>query len=116
MRRSACVPSTWRHENRELRDVQFPEKVAALRPTRREYIAQLAAEGRLVAAGPFTDGSGGLFIYTADSLAAAEEIVAADPYQVGGAFASYRLSPWEVVWVNTALICAADQGKDKIKE
>ena len=42
--------------------------------------------------------------------------MAADPYQVGGAFASYGLSPWEVVRVNTALISAADQGKDKIKE
>jgi hypothetical protein len=40
----------------------------------------------------------------------------ADPYQVGGAFASYGLRPWEVVRVNTAPISAADQGKDKIKE
>jgi hypothetical protein len=34
--------------------------------------------------------------------------VAADPYQVGGAFASYRLSPWEVVRVNPSLISAVD--------
>ena len=59
-------------------------------------MAQLSAAGRLATAGPFTDGSCGLFIYQADSLAAAEDIVAADPYQVGGAFASYKLSPWEV--------------------
>jgi uncharacterized protein len=119
--RSGDAPASVRtsarpHENRELRDIQFPGKGRGASARHREYIAQLAAEGRLVAGGPFTDGSGGLFIYTADSLAAAEEIVAADPYQVGGAFASYRLSPWEVVRVNTALISAADQGKDKIKE
>jgi uncharacterized protein YciI len=84
-----------------------PEKIAVLRPAHREYIAQLFAEGKLVAGGPFTDGSGALFIYAADSLAAAEEIVAADPYQVGGAFASCRLSPWEVVRVNPALIASA---------
>jgi hypothetical protein len=47
---------------------------------------------------------------------AARDALVADPYQVGGAFASYRLRPWEVVRVNTALISAADQGKDKIKE
>ncbi len=52
--------------------------------------AELFAEGKLAAGGPFTDGSGALFIYAADSLAAAEGIVAADPYQIGGAFASYR--------------------------
>jgi uncharacterized protein len=60
------------------------DKVAALRPAHREYVTQLLAEGRLVAGGPFTDGSGALFIYETESLAAAEAIVAADPYQVGG--------------------------------
>jgi hypothetical protein len=49
-----------------------PDKIARLRPAHREYIAQLFAEGTLVAGGPFTDGSGALFIHAADSLAAAE--------------------------------------------
>ena len=42
-----------------------PWRVAALRPAHREYLAWLHADGRLVACGPFTDGSGGLFIYDA---------------------------------------------------
>jgi uncharacterized protein YciI len=67
-------------------------------------MSQLLAEGRLVAGGPFTDGSGALFIYETESLAAAEEIVAVDPYQIGGAFASYALSPWEVVKANPELM------------
>jgi uncharacterized protein len=79
-------------------------KIAALRPAHREYMTQLLAEGRLVAAGPFTDGSGALFIYETESLATAEAIVAADPYQVGGAFTSYRLSPWEVLKANPGLL------------
>jgi uncharacterized protein YciI len=79
-------------------------EIAALRPAHREYMTQLLAQGRLVAAGPFTDGTGGLFIYEAESLAAAEEIVAADPYYVGGAFASCQLSPWDIVKSNPALI------------
>jgi hypothetical protein len=34
------------------------EKTARLRPAHREYMTQLLTEGRLVAGGPFTDGSG----------------------------------------------------------
>jgi uncharacterized protein len=82
------------------------EKVAALRPAHREYLTRLLADGRLVACGPFGDGSGALFIYEAASLAAAEEILAADPYQIGGAFAHCQLSPWEIIKANPALIPA----------
>ena len=87
--------------------IDSAEKIANLRPAHREYMTQLLAEGRLVAGGPFTDGSGALFIYEAASLAAAEEIVAADPYRVGGAFASYTLSPWQIIKANPTLIPAA---------
>src|SRR5215469_15761533 len=61
--------------------IDSEEKVASLRPAHRQYMSQLLAEGRLVAGGPFTDGSGALFIYETESLAAAEEIVSVDPYQ-----------------------------------
>jgi hypothetical protein len=86
--------------------IDSEEKVASLRPAHRQYMSQLLAEGRLVAGGPFKDGSGALFIYETESLAAAEEIVAVDPYQVGGAFASYTLSPWEIVKANPELVPA----------
>jgi uncharacterized protein len=79
-----------------------PEKVASLRPAHREYMSKLRADGRLVLGGPFTDGSGALFVYETESLATAEEIVAADPYKVGGAFASYTLSPWEIIKADPA--------------
>jgi uncharacterized protein len=79
-------------------------KVAELRPAHREYMTQLLAEGSLVAGGPFSDGSGALFIYETDSLADAEAIVSADPYKIGGAFASYQLRPWEVVKANPSLL------------
>jgi uncharacterized protein len=84
----------------------FPEKVAALRPAHREYMTRLNADGRLVACGPFTDGSGALFIYETGSLAAAEEILAADPYYIGGAFGSCRLSPWQIIKANPVLLPA----------
>lgn len=86
--------------------IDSEDKIASLRPAHRQYMSQLLAEGRLVAGGPFTDSDGALFIYETESLAAAEEIVAVDPYQVGGAFASYTLSPWEIVKANPGLIPA----------
>jgi hypothetical protein len=89
------------------RYIDSAEKIAALRPAHRRYMTRLLDEGRLVAGGPFADGSGALFIYEAASLAAAEEIVAADPYRVGGAFASYTLSPWDIIKANPLLIPAA---------
>jgi uncharacterized protein len=83
-----------------------PWRVAGLRPAHREYLARLHADGRLVACGPFTDGSGGLYIYETGSLAEAGEILAADPYHIGGVFAGCRLSAWEITKANPVLIPA----------
>jgi uncharacterized protein len=86
--------------------ISVPQKVAALRPAHREYMTRLHADGQLVACGPFTDGSGALYIYETGSLAAAEEILAADPYHIGGVFDRCRLSAWELIKANPALIPA----------
>ena len=75
-----------------------------LRPAHREYMARLSDDGRLVACGPFTDGSGALFIYETGSLAAMQEILAQDPYQIGGVFTRCRLSLWEIIKAKPALI------------
>jgi uncharacterized protein YciI len=44
------------------------DKIAALRPAHREYAKDLMAREKLAAAGPFTDGSGALFIYEAERI------------------------------------------------
>jgi uncharacterized protein len=85
------------------------ERVAALRPAHREYMTRLHTDGRLVAYGPFADGSGALFIYETASLADAEEILAADPYQIGGVFVRCQLSSWEITKVNPVLISPLPQ-------
>src|ERR1700761_581240 len=84
-----------------------PWRVAALRPAHREYLARLHADGRLVACGPFTDGSGALYIYETGSLAEAEEILADDPYHIGGVFAGCRLTAWEIIKANPVLLPAS---------
>lgn len=86
------------------RYVTDQDKVAELRPKHREYMSQLIAEDKLVAGGPFTDGTGALFVYDTESVETAEAIIAVDPYQTGGAFASYQLRPWEVIKANPRLL------------
>ena len=79
-------------------------RVAELRPAHRHYMDELLAAGRLIAGGPFSDGSGALFIYEVKTPAEAADIVAADPYAIGGALAHYELNPWEVVKSNPSLL------------
>jgi uncharacterized protein YciI len=81
-----------------------PATVQRLRPTHRAYMDELTAQGRLIAGGPFIDGTGAMFIYDAPSLEAAEAIVAADPYTTGGAFARTELKVWEVVKAQPTLL------------
>jgi uncharacterized protein YciI len=55
-----------------------------LRAARRDdhvaYLTKLKADGALVAAGPYDDKTGGVILLLADDTAAAEALVAADPY------------------------------------
>lgn len=44
--------------------------------------------------GPFADKSGGLIIFSADSRAAAEKIIAQDPLLTGNAIRQYWLKEW----------------------
>jgi uncharacterized protein YciI len=83
--------------------------VSRLRPEHRRYMGELEAAGVLVAAGPFCDGRGGLFIYEVPSLAAAERIVEADPYSQGGAFAEHVLKEWQIVKAAPALLRISDE-------
>ncbi|MFC6019800.1 YciI family protein [Plantactinospora solaniradicis] len=62
----------------ELSFTDDPARLAA-RPAHRELLARLHAEGRLLAAGPWSDDSGALLLFDADEPVV-REIVDADPY------------------------------------
>lgn len=79
------------------------EKVASVRPAHRAFMSRLGEQGRLVAAGPLSDGSGAIFIYEADNLEAAEAIFAQDPYTLGGIVADHKMHAWEIVNVYPTL-------------
>ncbi|HTW19974.1 MAG TPA: YciI family protein [Mycobacteriales bacterium] len=61
--------------------LSFNESQARLdaRPAHRDRLAALHAEGRLLAAGPWSDDSGALIVLTTGE-AEAREIMAADPF------------------------------------
>ena len=71
--------------------------VQAVRPTHREYLRELKESGSLVTSGPFTDGSGALIVYEAESAERAEELIRADPFNQAGVFVSWVLRPWNQV-------------------
>ncbi|MFI7675954.1 YciI family protein [Actinophytocola sp. NPDC049390] len=72
-----------------------------LRAQRRDdhvaYLNELHADGALVAAGPYEDGSGGAILLNAEDVAAAEKLVADDPYTRLDVTRNRYLRPWKVV-------------------
>jgi uncharacterized protein YciI len=79
------------------------QKVADVRPTHREYLKGLLDRGKLFATGPFTDDSGALIIYEADSPEEAETLLQGDPFHRNGVFVSWRIRPWKTVMANKNL-------------
>jgi uncharacterized protein len=85
------------------------EKVAQVRPRHRAYMNKLIADGKVIAAGSFVpDDDGGLFLYEAPSLEAANLMVAGDPYIKEGAIAKHRLREYEIHGANPSLLHATD--------
>lgn len=84
--------------------LQDAEKVGAIRPTHRAYLASLIEQGKLVASGPFADASGALIIYEADTVEAAEAILKNDPFFHAGVFLKWTIRPWKMVMANPPLL------------
>jgi uncharacterized protein len=81
-------------------------KIAANRPAHREYLKSLLDSGHLVISGPFTDDSGGLLVYEAESQEQAEALLRADPFAKAGVFMTWTIRGWKVVMANPALFPA----------
>ncbi|MCO5071031.1 MAG: YciI-like protein [Rhizobiaceae bacterium] len=76
------------------------------RPPHVEFLNDLNAKGTLKFAGPFLgeDGkpNGSLVVIEADSIDAAREIFAGDPYAKAGIFAQTEVTAWNWVFNNPA--------------
>lgn len=77
------------------------EAVVELRPTHREFIATLLAEGNIVGSGPFTDGEGGALIVIAlpegSNLVDAETLMNNDPFYKEGVLENRTIQTWNPV-------------------
>jgi uncharacterized protein YciI len=78
-------------------------KIIAHRPAHRDYVRKLHSQGKLAIAGPFSDDSGGLFIYEVDSAEAGSAIVAEDPFSINGVYEKVEIKPWTLVFSNVEL-------------
>jgi uncharacterized protein YciI len=79
---------------------QDKDKIAAIRPTHRQYLKSLLDKGQLAASGPFTDDSGALIVYEANSREEAEAILQGDPFHQNGIFLRWVIRPWNPVICN----------------
>ncbi len=70
-----------------------PEKNQQHRPEHLRYISDLFRAGKVVFAGPFTDGFGGMVVYQCDNEEEASKLAHDDPVVVHGA-RTVDLHPW----------------------
>ncbi len=62
-----------------------------------DKLRNLSKAGRIVLAGPFTDGSGSLIVYNVATKTEAELIIKTDPYVMERVFERYEIRPFEKV-------------------
>ena len=86
--------------------LQDADKVQAVRPAHRHYLASLKERGQLAASGPFTDGFGALIVYEAPTAEDALALLRADPFHDAGIFLSWTVRPWNTVIANRDLFPA----------
>ena len=75
----------------------------ALRPAHRERLAGLAADGLLLAAGPWSDESGALLVFVVAGREELDAIMAADPYYSAPGVTVASAREWNPVTRHRAL-------------
>ncbi len=68
------------------------EKIRPLVPAHVRYWKEQAPPAYI--GGPFTDRSGGLILFDAESVSEAERRVASDPFVIGGVLSSHWIKAW----------------------
>lgn len=68
------------------------------RPAHLEKLKGLSQAGKILAAGPFTDGTGSLIIYDVATKTEVELIAKTDPYVMNRVFERYEIRPFEKVF------------------
>lgn len=66
----------------------------AVRPAHREYLGRLAADGKLVVAGPWVNDTGAVLVFDVEDRAELNRILDADPYAPAKVIAEQRIREW----------------------
>ncbi len=70
------------------------EKRPLHRPAHLAHLEPVHRAGKVILAGPLTDGAGSLIVVDAESLGAVWELVGRDPYVVHGIFERVEVHPF----------------------
>jgi uncharacterized protein YciI len=70
------------------------EKRPLHRPAHLAHLEPLSQAGKVILAGPLTDGAGSLIVVDAESLAAVWNLVGGDPYVTNGIFERVEVHPF----------------------
>jgi uncharacterized protein YciI len=81
------------HDARDAKD-----RRPTTRPAHLAHLEPLARAGRVVLAGPLTDGAGSLIVVEAASLAEVWDLVGRDPYVTNGIFERVEVHPFTRVF------------------
>ncbi len=65
-----------------------------VRPSHRDYLQRLHAEGRLVTAGPFADDTGALLVYRVGNRDELASVLDADPYTAADVVTRVGIREW----------------------
>jgi hypothetical protein len=68
-----------------------------LRPDHRRWVAGLAAEGTVLAGGPWAEGANGAMLYSAPDRDALDRMISQDPYHRESAIVGVKVREWELV-------------------
>jgi uncharacterized protein YciI len=77
--------------------VEDRDKLLEARPKHRDYLAGLAGDGIVVAAGPWAHDRGGFAIYQVEDRAQLDRLLADDPYTTEGVAASRKVDELKIV-------------------
>ncbi|MDV6011171.1 YciI family protein [Haloechinothrix sp. LS1_15] len=84
-------------------EIQYvQDKLAEVRPRHREFVRELAEQGRVAVAGPLADDSGGIMLVQADDLDDLHAVIDTDPYYTEDAIAHRSIREYKPVlgsWV-----------------